>query len=104
MNLPVASQRPLTQHIDVNRAAYDLAQYEAVGGYHSVRKILEELSPDEGLDILKASNLRGRGGAGFPTGMKSSPSHRLGVRPCSGLPAASGRSTCACGPRAFGCL
>ncbi len=70
MNAPVASQRPLTQHIDASRDAFDLAQYEAVGGYHSVRKMLQELSPSEGLDILKASNLRGRGGAGFPTGMK----------------------------------
>jgi len=70
MNAPVETQRPLTEHIEAGRKAYDLAQYEAVGGYQSVRKMLEELNPEKGLQILKDSGLRGRGGAGFPTGMK----------------------------------
>jgi NADH-quinone oxidoreductase subunit F len=48
-----------------------LATYEATGGYSVWRKILHgELSPEAILSELKTSGLRGRGGAGFPTGLK----------------------------------
>ncbi len=47
-----------------------LATYEATGGYRGLAKALGEHTPDEVIEIVKASNLRGRGGAGFPTGMK----------------------------------
>ncbi|MDB6096458.1 MAG: nuoF [Francisellaceae bacterium] len=48
-----------------------LATYESVGGYQVWRKILKELTPPQQIiDELKLSNLRGRGGAGFPTGLK----------------------------------
>jgi len=47
------------------------ATYEAIGGYQVWRKILKgELTPDEIITELKTSGLRGRGGAGFPTGLK----------------------------------
>ena len=47
------------------------ATYEANGGYKVWRKILNgELTPDEIISELKTSGLRGRGGAGFPTGLK----------------------------------
>ena len=47
------------------------ATYEANGGYQVWRKILKgELTPDEIITELKTSGLRGRGGAGFPTGLK----------------------------------
>ena len=47
-----------------------LSTYEAGGGYRALRKALSEYTPDKIVEIVKESNLRGRGGAGFPTGMK----------------------------------
>ncbi len=44
--------------------------YEKNGGYSALRKALKEMSPEQVTDVVKASGLRGRGGAGFPTGVK----------------------------------
>lgn len=44
--------------------------YRREGGYRSVEKALRTLSPDAVTEEVKKSGLRGRGGAGFPTGMK----------------------------------
>ncbi|HRB80617.1 MAG TPA: hypothetical protein PKY86_10425 [Niabella sp.] len=44
--------------------------YRREGGYRSVEKALKTMSPDEITEEVKKSGLRGRGGAGFPTGMK----------------------------------
>ncbi len=50
---------------------WTLENYKRVGGYAAWEKILKEkVSPDDVLEQIKASGLRGRGGAGFPTGLK----------------------------------
>jgi NADH-quinone oxidoreductase subunit F len=52
-------------------ASWTLATYEQHGGYEAWRRILAgDLSPADIIDEVKASGLRGRGGAGFPTGLK----------------------------------
>ncbi|MSS42731.1 NADH-quinone oxidoreductase subunit NuoF [Anaerosalibacter bizertensis] len=48
----------------------DINEYIAFNGYEALGKILTEMSPKEVIDIIKDSNLRGRGGAGFPAGWK----------------------------------
>ena len=44
--------------------------YEADGGYETARRVLSEVEPADMVDQIKASGIRGRGGAGFPTGIK----------------------------------
>ena len=54
-----------------NPDCWRLDAYQARGGYQALRKILsEKLSQDDVIAEVKASGLRGRGGAGFPTGLK----------------------------------
>jgi NADH-quinone oxidoreductase subunit F len=50
--------------------SHTLAVYRSRGGYRALEKVLREMSPERLIDEIKASGLRGRGGAGFPTGMK----------------------------------
>ncbi len=47
-----------------------LEDYAAVGGYQALRQVLQSLSPAQVVEIITASGLRGRGGAGFATGLK----------------------------------
>ncbi|MBO3762607.1 MAG: NADH-quinone oxidoreductase subunit F [Candidatus Brockarchaeota archaeon] len=47
----------------------NIEEYEAFGGYNGLRSALSK-TPEEVIDIVKKSMLRGRGGAGFPTGLK----------------------------------
>jgi NADH:ubiquinone oxidoreductase subunit F (NADH-binding)/(2Fe-2S) ferredoxin/ferredoxin len=47
-----------------------IEDYLAKGGYQSLRKVLLEMTPEQVIDEVKRSGLRGRGGAGFPTGLK----------------------------------
>ncbi|HLW68728.1 MAG TPA: NADH-quinone oxidoreductase subunit NuoF [Gemmataceae bacterium] len=47
-----------------------LASYQADGGYQALRKAVTTMTPEQVIDVVKTSGLRGRGGAGFPTGVK----------------------------------
>jgi len=50
--------------------AESIEEYIAVGGYDALAKVLSELQPTEVIEEIRKSGLRGRGGAGYPTGLK----------------------------------
>lgn len=64
------TDRPLTKNIDMSREPFDLVQYRQAGGYEAVLRMLKEMAPADVLQTVKESGLKGRGGAGFPTGLK----------------------------------
>ncbi|AKL96717.1 NAD(P)-dependent iron-only hydrogenase diaphorase component flavoprotein [Clostridium aceticum] len=47
-----------------------IEEYIAFDGYQALAKVLTEMTPEEVIDVVKKSELRGRGGGGFPTGLK----------------------------------
>ena len=53
-------------HIDPE----NIDEYIAIDGYKAIEKVLKEMTPEEVIDVIKVSGLRGRGGAGFPTWFK----------------------------------
>ena len=61
----------LTKHMRDNpEDSHLIDSYEKNNGYSTAKKTILESSPEKILDEIKASNIRGRGGAGFPTGVK----------------------------------
>lgn len=65
----MASERPLTKEMKSDGDVLTLKEYERVGGYRGIRTSLQ-MAPLEVTDVVTKSGLRGRGGAGFPTGSK----------------------------------
>jgi len=63
-------ETPLTQNIRTDREPLDVEAYERAGGYQALRKALGKMAPGDVQEEVKKSNLKGRGGAGFGTGMK----------------------------------
>jgi NADH-quinone oxidoreductase subunit F len=68
-NPALADSKPLTWRLGAE-PLLDLKAYEALEGYAAVRKALKDMAPTDVTNVMKESNLRGRGGAGFPTGVK----------------------------------
>ena len=62
-------EKPLSQLFGVEDS-HTIRVYIRKGGYQSVQKALKEMTPDKILAEVKDANLRGRGGAGFPAGVK----------------------------------
>ena len=67
--MPPLLHRPLTETAQICEDP-NLQDYERAGGYRAARKAVLEMTPAEVIGVVKDSNLRGRGGAGFPTGVK----------------------------------
>ena len=63
-------ETPLTQHIQPGRGPLSLKEFENAGGFKGLHKALREMKPADVIFTVKGSNLMGRGGAGFPTGVK----------------------------------
>jgi NADH-quinone oxidoreductase subunit F len=70
----------LLEHVNVP-GIETLSVYRSKGGYASVEKALKTMTPDAVMEEVKKSGLRGRGGAGFPAGMKWSFLDRKSPKP-----------------------
>ncbi|HNL32558.1 MAG TPA: SLBB domain-containing protein, partial [Pseudomonadales bacterium] len=65
-----AETHPLTYRLESGEPVVDLKAYEALAGYAALRKAVPAMTPAEVAQVVKDANLRGRGGAGFPAGIK----------------------------------
>src|SRR5487761_1876940 len=66
----MAEFEPVLLRRIAKKASPWLDAYRADGGYRALHKALHEMTPAQVVDAVKSSGLRGRGGAGFPTGLK----------------------------------
>lgn len=66
-NMP--EMRVLTAHMD-DPKQIDIETYECNGGYQAIRQAIPKIAPASLIDMVSQAGLRGRGGAGFPTGKK----------------------------------
>lgn len=62
-------EKVLLRNVEI-RDSHVLRVYESQGGYRALKRALREMTPEKMIEEVKASGLRGRGGAGFPTGVK----------------------------------
>ncbi len=62
-------EKVLTKYVDEDGSA-TLEFYRGHGGYEAAERVLKEMKPEDVIEAVKESNLRGRGGAGFPCGVK----------------------------------
>ena len=61
----------LTKHMrEFPENSHKIEIYENNNGYDALKKVLKEGNPENVINEIKDSNIRGRGGAGFPTGVK----------------------------------
>ncbi len=63
-------EKPLTGNMKTDGSPLTLREYEQTGGYETAAKVLPSMTPKEVQEAVSAGRLRGRGGAGFPTGAK----------------------------------
>src|SRR6202140_1769774 len=66
----MADFEPVLLRRILRKASPSLDAYRADGGYRALTRAVNEMSPAQVVDAVKASGLRGRGGAGFPCGLK----------------------------------
>jgi NADH-quinone oxidoreductase subunit F len=66
----MAEFEPVLLRRIAKKASPWLDAYRADGGYRALQKAVHEMTPAQVVDTVKSSGLRGRGGAGFPTGLK----------------------------------
>lgn len=66
----VAFERILTRYKEIPNYTGGMEEYLAQGGYQALPKVLKGMQPAELIEMVKRSGLRGRGGAGFPCGVK----------------------------------
>jgi len=66
---PMIEEKLITRNLEIENL-YKIEVYKKYEGYQALRKALLQMTPEQILEEVKKANLRGRGGAGFPAGLK----------------------------------